>query len=190
MLGLKLNHVSKRGPREKLRNVFVIDNRWNKCVSWDNDLWNNLIVIIWSYEVRLEPSLRHDQNQYLLAPWNWLNRDVEMVSDICNAPRWFNSSPLKKMTDMSQTIFWDAFSWMKNYVFWIKFHWKLFLRVELTITSIGLPHGLAPNRRQANIWTNGDPIHWRIYAALGGDEFNVKKLKLSGQPKYIKRWQE
>ena len=26
------------------------------------------------------------------------------------------------------------------------------------------------NRRQAIIWTNGDPIHWRIYEALGGDE--------------------
>ena len=23
----------------------------------------------------------------------------------------------------------------------------------------------------AIIWTNADPIHWRIYAALGGDEF-------------------
>ena len=24
--------------------------------------------------------------------------------------------------------------------------------------------------RQAIIWTNADPIHWRIYAALGEDE--------------------
>ena len=29
---------------------------------------------------------------------------------------------------------------------------------------------LAPNRQQAIIWTNADPIHWRIYVALGGDE--------------------
>ena len=28
---------------------------------------------------------------------------------------------------------------------------------------------LAPNRRQAIIWTNTDPIHWRLYAALVGD---------------------
>ena len=28
-------------------------------------------------------------------------------------------------------------------------------------------NGLAPNRRQAIIWTNADLIHWRIYAALG-----------------------
>ena len=24
--------------------------------------------------------------------------------------------------------------------------------------------------RQAIIWTNADPVHWRIYAALGGEE--------------------
>ena len=36
--------------------------------------------------------------------------------------------------------------------------------------SIGLENGLVPNRRQAIIWTNADPIQWRIYAAMGGDE--------------------
>ena len=36
--------------------------------------------------------------------------------------------------------------------------------------GIGLDNVLAPNRRQAIIWTNADLIHWRIYAALGGDE--------------------
>ena len=36
--------------------------------------------------------------------------------------------------------------------------------------SNGLDNGLAPNMRQAIIWTNADPVHWRIYAARGGDE--------------------
>ena len=36
--------------------------------------------------------------------------------------------------------------------------------------SIGLGSGLAPSRWQAIIWTNADPVHWGIYAALGGDE--------------------
>ena len=26
--------------------------------------------------------------------------------------------------------------------------------------------------RQAVIWTNADPVHWRIYAALGGEELS------------------
>ena len=38
--------------------------------------------------------------------------------------------------------------------------------------SIGLDNGLAPNRRQAIIWTNDNPIHWRICAAQGVDELS------------------
>ena len=34
-------------------------------------------------------------------------------------------------------------------------------------------NGLAPNRRQAIIWSNADPIHWHIYAALVGDELSI-----------------
>ena len=33
-------------------------------------------------------------------------------------------------------------------------------------TKIGLDNGLAPNMRQANMWTNAHPIHWCISAAL------------------------
>ena len=34
------------------------------------------------------------------------------------------------------------------------------------------------NRQQAIIWTNADPNHWRIYAALGWDELNYLQLHL------------
>ena len=39
--------------------------------------------------------------------------------------------------------------------------------------SIGLGSGLVRNRRQAFTWTNADPVHWGIYAALGGDELKL-----------------
>ena len=42
----------------------------------------------------------------------------------------FNSYPLDKMAALLQTIFSDAFSWMKIYVFWLEFHWNFFLRVQ------------------------------------------------------------
>ena len=35
--------------------------------------------------------------------------------------------------------------------------------------NIGLDNGLSPGRRQAIIWTNADPIHWRTYAAQRRD---------------------
>ena len=31
----------------------------------------------------------------------------------------------------------------------------------------------APHRCQAIIWNNADPVHWRIYAALGGCELII-----------------
>ena len=46
-----------------------------------------------------------------------------------------NPFPLGKMAAVLQTLFSDAFSWMKIFVFWLKFHWSLFLRVRLTITQ-------------------------------------------------------
>ena len=40
-----------------------------------------------------------------------------------------------KMAAIFQTIFSNAFSWMKMYEFRLKFHWSLFLRVQLTISQ-------------------------------------------------------
>ena len=37
----------------------------------------------------------------------------------------------------------------EKYPFWLKFHWNLFLRVQLTICHIGSDKGLAPKQRQA-----------------------------------------
>ena len=72
------------------------------------------------------------------------------------------------MATISQTIFSNTFLWMKISYFDYNFteicsigsNWQ---------PSIGLNNGLTPNRRQAIIWTNAHPIHWRIYAELGGD---------------------
>ena len=44
---------------------------------------------------------------------------------------------LDQMAAISQTIFSDAFSWMKSFVFRFKFHWSLFLRVQLRYSSMG-----------------------------------------------------
>ena len=81
--------------------------------------------------------------------------------------------PPDKIAAFSQTIFSDAFSWMNSFVNWLNFHWILFLRVQLTIIT-GLDNGLAPKRRQTNIWTKAEPINWRIYAALRGNELKER----------------
>ena len=42
--------------------------------------------------------------------------------------------------------------------------------------SIGSDNGLAPNRRQAIIWTNVGMLYWRIYASLGLNELMPRVL--------------
>ena len=38
------------------------------------------------------------------------------------------AQPLDKMAAISLTIFADAFSWIKSFVFWLQFYWSLFLK--------------------------------------------------------------
>ena len=56
----------------------------------------------------------------------------------------------------------------------IDIFWYILLQQKLNLHSkgcIGSGDGLAPKGWQAITWTNADLVHWRIYAALGGDEF-------------------
>ena len=73
---------------------------------------------------------------------------------------------------------------MKSFVFWLSFPWNLFLMVQL----ISLDNGLAPNRRQAIIWTNVERIHWRIYAAQGGDKLIYQICQLVMFPYDMGPW--
>ena len=50
-------------------------------------------------------------------------------------------------------------------VYYWGFNWQ-----DISICS---GNGLMPNRQQAITWANADPILWRIYAALGGDELII-----------------
>ena len=45
---------------------------------------------------------------------------------------------LDKMATISQTALSNAFGWIKSSIFWFKFHWSLFLRVQLTIIQYWL----------------------------------------------------
>ena len=86
--------------------------------------------------------------------------------------------PAEKLPAISQKRFSDAILWMKSFLFWLKFHWGLFLRFYWQQPTIGLDTGLAPNWRQAVIWPNADPIHWRIYAAIAGNELTLFIVRL------------
>ena len=52
--------------------------------------------------------------------------------------------PLDKMAAISQTTFSNASSWINNFVFWLKFHRRFFLRANKPYPSIGSDNGLGP----------------------------------------------
>ena len=52
---------------------------------------------------------------------------------------------------------------------------------NLQYVIIGSDNGLAPNRRQAIIWTNDGLVYWRIYASVGLDELSVIQSKIIGR---------
>ena len=83
-------------------------------------------------------------------------------------------------------IFANAFSWMKTYEFWLRFHWCLFLRVQLTVFHhwFGWWFGtIQATSHYLNWWwlvsrciyawlginelTLDFPVNWYIYSSLG-----------------------
>ena len=49
--------------------------------------------------------------------------------------------------------------------------WQFCFLIKISLKFIQLLlNSLAPNRRQGIIWINADPVHWRIFMALGDNE--------------------
>ena len=75
-----------------------------------------------------------------------------------------------KMAAVSQTMFSNAFSWMKMYEFRLHFHWSLVLRLQLMIFQHLFrywPGAVQATSHYLNQWWL---IYWRIYASLGLNE--------------------
>ena len=104
--------------------------------------------------------------------WIWVSLNIEAIDHNGNTfSRHLNSSPpVQNGQHTADDIFKCIFRYA-TFLFWFQFHCNLFPRVHLEYySSIGSDNGLAPTRRQTIILTNTDPVHRRIYAALGGDE--------------------
>ena len=100
------------------------------------------------------------------------------------------SSPLDKMAVIWQTKFLNESSWVKITEFRFKLYWNLF---QLTISHHWSGNGLPSNKRQASTWTNVDPAHLRIYAALLISQFNTDRRCDQQKPclsKYFSWWDQ
>ena len=75
-----------------------------------------------------------------------------------------------KMAAVSQTMFSNAFSWMKMYEFHFKFHWSLFLRLQLTIFTHWFRYWLGGVQATSHYLNQWWLAYWRIYASFGLNE--------------------
>ena len=69
-----------------------------------------------------------ESNHYLTRSWwrSWMHHCITKRQGLTHWGR-------NKMDAISQTIFSTAFLWLKMFEFRLKFHWNLFLGVQLTI---------------------------------------------------------
>ena len=92
-----------------------------------------LLVGIWAARKQKSTEAAPDSEDVMLA-----GRNIGVLVGIFTMTgMWLSLThlPLDKMAAISGTIFSDAFSWMNSFAFWLKFHWSLFLSVQLTITQ-------------------------------------------------------
>ena len=87
--------------------------------------WHAIILFLWEYHGHLVTNLWcFDQNVKCIIMFHTM-----FIDEISHNLPCLTHLPLDKMAAFSQTIFSDAFMWMKSFAFWFKFHWSLFLRV-------------------------------------------------------------
>ena len=77
-----------------------------------------------------------------------------------------------KMAVISQATLSSAFSWKKMSEFRLKFHWSLFLRVQLTIFQHWFRQWLGADQATSHYLNQWWLVHWHIYASLGLNELN------------------
>ena len=77
-----------------------------------------------------------------------------------------------KMADIFQTTFSSAFSWMKMYIFRLRFHWSFFLRVQLTIFQHWFRWWFGGGQAKRHYLNQCWLVYWRIYASLDLNDLN------------------
>ena len=75
-----------------------------------------------------------------------------------------------KMAAISQTTISNACSWMKMLEFRLRFHWSLFIRVQLTLFQHWFRQWLGAGQATSHCLNQWWLVYWRIYVSLGLNE--------------------
>ena len=116
--------------------------------------------LYWATEKQLSVKSVWPSTDSLGALYHW---------QFCREALCINSSPSGQNSRCFTDDISDAFSWWKKKL--IKISLKFVPKGPIDDNpAFGSDSCLTTNRQQAIMWTNAHPIHWRKWAALGGDE--------------------
>ena len=150
---LRMSQSHQRRGVSNHRQCDCLSNRLFRSVTNKRSKFYIIGLFLWG-----KPLVTHGW----IPRWCWM--DFHGISSSCFIS---TNLPLDKMAAiLADDIFRHIF--MKE-TFCVKCTEVCSQGANLHQPSVGLDNGLAPNRRQAIIWTNADPIYWRIYAALWRD---------------------
>ena len=135
-----------------------------------NQCWN-IVKFQWNLKWNSNIFIQENAIQNVVCKmWAILSRpqcvNILTMASISKLTHWGRD----KMDAISQTTFSSAFSWMKMFEFRLKFHWSLFLRVQLTIFQHWFRQWLGAVQATSHYLNQWWLIYRRIYASLSLNE--------------------
>ena len=131
----------------------------------------------------------NDLKPFLLGQYHWKSiNEMYNASPLWDKPWWSHISVYltvtlslthwgrDKMAAVSQTTHSNAFSWMKMLEFRLRFHWSLFLRVQLTLFQHCFRYWLGAVQATSHYLNQWWLVYWRIYASLGLNELMASNV--------------
>ena len=104
---------------------------------------------------------------------------IYIHSSICNVFPLFRVSSHSLDCVMNNlfnwTTYWNAFSWMKMHEFPLRFHWSLFLGVQITIFQHWFRWWLGACQATSHCLNQWWLMYWRIYASRGLNELKDRR---------------
>ena len=104
---------------------------------------------------------------------------VSLLTHICVGLNELMHWGRDKMANISQTTFWNAFSWMKMCKFRLRFYWSLFLRVQLTICLHWFSQWVGAIQVTSHYLNQLWLVYWCIYASCDLNELTDKIQPIS-----------
>ena len=101
----------------------------------DTAVVTNVKWMVYCYKIAFYHSGASDGSRLSILGWYYVFVRTHLRQPVLDWSWHLTDPPLDTVATISQMIFLNALSWMKSFVFWLKFHWGLFLGVQLTLTQ-------------------------------------------------------